>query len=55
MIKNDSSLPEEPFFKFKENSYSVALDRLISLNYKPSELNDWFWEALDEYIEQAMS
>lgn len=55
LIENNPSLPEEPFFKFNENSYSMNLDRLISLNYKPSELDDWFWKSLDEYIEQALA
>ena len=47
VIKNDASLPQEPFIKFNESSYSMSLDRLVSLNYRPSELKDWFWKEID--------
>lgn len=54
VILNDSLLPPEPFFKFRESSYSLDLGKIISAGYQPAELKSWFYQTLDDYIRRSL-
>ena len=40
---------------FREKTFNLRMDKAENLGYKPSDLDDWFWNLLDEYIELALS
>lgn len=39
---------------FREKSFSLNLDKASNLGYQPSNINEWFWDLLDKYIERAL-
>lgn len=39
---------------FNERTFSLNMDKAKSLGYVTSNINDWFWKLLDEYIQKAL-
>ena len=39
---------------FSDGTFSLNLDKVEKLGYCTSDLNDWFWTLLDEYIARAV-
>lgn len=50
LISEESKIIEP----FREKSFSLNLDKVRTLGYKISNINDWFWIVLDRYIERAL-
>lgn len=46
---------ESPFHVFNEQSFSMNMDQAEKMGYATSEINEWFWRLIDEYIAQAMN
>lgn len=44
---------EAPFNLFKDMSFSMNMSKSLQLGYKTSNINDWFWDLMDEYIARA--
>ena len=49
LIDKDNGI-ESPF----NDSFNFNLNKLKTINYIPSKLNDWFWSLLDEYIKRGI-
>ncbi len=49
-VKGDNS----PFHEFNENTFSMNMDKAKRLGWKTSNINDWFWHLMDEYIASAL-
>lgn len=45
---------ESPFHVFGEKHFSMNMDKAEELGYCCSDLNDWFWKLMDEYIARAV-
>lgn len=45
---------KSPFHEFNENTFSQNMDKAKNMGYHTSEINDWFWRLMDEYIERAL-
>lgn len=43
-----------PFHVFKEKTFSLNMDKAKRLGYNTSNINDWFWKLMDEYIARAL-
>ena len=39
---------------FREKSFSLSLDKVKSLGYSTTNIRDWFWRMVDEYIVHAL-
>lgn len=39
---------------FNEKTFSLNLDKAKTLGYRTSNINDWFWKLMDEYINRAL-
>lgn len=44
---------ESPFHVFNEKTFSMNMEKAQNLGYKTSNLNNWFWKLMDEYITRA--
>ena len=47
-ISNGSQSP------FIEKTFSLNLDKVKQMGYRTSNINDWFWRLMDEYIARAL-
>ena len=47
-ISNGSQSP------FNEKTFSLNLDKVKQMGYRTSNINDWFWRLMDEYIARAL-
>ena len=45
---------KSPFHEFDENTFSLNMDKAKTLGYHTSNLHDWFWQLMDEYIARAV-
>ena len=45
---------KSPFHEFNENTFSQNMDKSKQLGYHTSNINDWFWSLMDEYIARAL-
>lgn len=45
---------KSPFHEFNENTFSLNMDKAKNLGYHTSNLHDWFWKLMDEYIARAV-
>lgn len=45
---------KSPFHEFNENTFSMNMDKAKRLGWQTSNINDWFWKLMDEYIERAL-
>lgn len=45
---------ESPFHVFNEQSFSMDMSKAQKLGYITSDINEWFWQLMDEYIQQAL-
>ncbi len=51
----DTSNGEKGHFNiFNEKSFTLDMSKTKQLGYTSSNINDWFWRLMDEYIERAM-
>ena len=52
----DEFEPDEEFnvHVFKEKTFSLNMDKAKRLGYNTSNINDWFWKLMDEYIARAL-
>lgn len=39
---------------FNENTFSLNMDKAKRLGWNTSNIHDWFWKLMDEYIERAL-
>lgn len=39
---------------FNEKTFSLNMDKAKLLGYRTSNINDWFWKLMDEYIARAL-
>jgi len=53
-VINTESGTESPFHVFNEKTFSLNMDTAKRLGYKTSNINDWFWKLMDEYIARAL-
>lgn len=44
---------ESPFNVYKEKTFSMNMDKAKTLGYNTSNIDDWFWKLMDEYIARA--
>lgn len=44
---------KSPFHEFDEETFSLNMDKAKQLGYHVSNINDWFWSLMDEYIRKA--
>ncbi len=44
---------DEVFHNFNKTNYTLNLDKVKQLGYNLSNLDDWFWLLMDEYIERV--
>lgn len=42
-----------PFSEFDEDTFSLDMSKAKMLGWKASDINEWFWKLLDEYIAAA--
>lgn len=47
-------LHKEPFCETNSASFSMSMEKARQLGYHPSNLNDWLWKTIDEYIDRAL-
>jgi len=45
---------ESPFHVFNERNFSLNTSKVSQLGYNVSNLHEWFWDMLDEYIARAI-
>lgn len=45
---------EAPFHYTNEASFTLNMDKAEKLGYCTSEINEWFWQLMDEYIARAL-
>ncbi|MBQ8010705.1 MAG: Coenzyme F420 hydrogenase/dehydrogenase, beta subunit C-terminal domain [Ruminococcus sp.] len=45
---------KEPFHEFGESSYSLNMNKAQQLGYHTSDIHEWFWKMLDQYIDRAL-
>ena len=50
ILDSENGLPSP----FNEKTFSLDMTKAKKLGYKTSEINDWFWELMDEYISRAI-
>lgn len=43
-----------PFHVFNENTFSQNMDKAKRLGWNTSNIHDWFWKLMDEYIARAL-
>jgi len=39
---------------FNEGTFSLNMSKAKQLGYETSDINEWFWKVMDEYIERAL-
>ena len=45
---------KSPFHEYNETSFSMNMSKAKQLGYTTSNINEWFWDLLDRYIERAL-
>ena len=50
ILDNENGLPSP----FNEKSFSLNLDKIKELDYKPLPIEKWFWNIIDEYIAELL-
>lgn len=45
---------KSPFHEFNETAFSMNMNLARNIGYPVSNLNDWFWNLLDQYIAKAV-
>ena len=45
---------KSPFHEFNEKTFSLNMDKAKQLGYQVSNINNWFWTMMDEYINRAV-
>lgn len=46
---------KSPFHEFDEKTFSLNMDKAKQIGYEPSNINSWFWDLMDEYIQRALN
>ena len=53
-IADTESGTDSPFHVFNENTFSQNMDKAKRLGWNTSNIHDWFWKLMDEYIARAL-